>query len=174
MDDFLEHYIRQGALEGYPICGKILELTAEQTWMRDPQLQCEEEFQIYEEIFKYVLADLERVDCKKSVITEGAAYVPKLMKRLGIPHRRYIAVTPAKEFQISHYKKREFVPYVLEGCSDREKAFSNWMDRDILFAEEVQKQCGEEKYASIFNDGSIKIEELVNRVAIHFGLNHAG
>ena len=100
--------------------------------------------------------------------------MPKLMKRLGIPHRRYIAVTPAKEFQISHYKKREFVPYVLEGCSDREKAFSNWMDRDILFAEEVQKQCGEEKYASIFNDGSIKIEELVNRVAIHFGLNHAG
>ena len=75
-----------------------------------------------------------------------------------------------KEFQISHYKKREWVPYVLEGCSDKEKAFSNWMNRDILFAQEVQRQCSEEQYVSIINDGNIEIDELVNVVVSHFGL----
>lgn len=45
------------------------------------------------------------------------------------------------------------------------------MDRDILFAQEVQKQCRENEYRSIINDGSVKIDELVNRVAVHFGFH---
>lgn len=45
------------------------------------------------------------------------------------------------------------------------------MDRDILFAKEVRRQCYEERYASIINDGSIEIDELVNKVAKHFTLN---
>lgn len=62
------------------------------------------------------------------------------------------------------------MPYVLEGCSDKEKAFSNWMNRDILFAQEVQRQCSEEQYVSIINDGNIEIDELVDLVVSHFGL----
>ena len=89
---------------------------------------------------------------------------------MSISKNRYLAITPAKEFQISHYKKREWVPYVLEGCSDKEKAFSNWMNRDILFAQEVQRQCSEEQYVSIINDGNIEIDELVDLVVSHFGL----
>ena len=57
-----------------------------------------------------------------------------------------------------------------EGCSDKEKAFSNWMNRDILFAQEVQMQCSEEQYLSVINDGSIEIDELVDLVVSHFGL----
>lgn len=71
-----------------------------------------------------------------------------------------------------HFRKREFVPYILEGCSDIKKAFSNWMDRDILFAKEVQKQCFEEEYTSVINDGNIGIDELVKIVSNHFGLNN--
>ena len=93
-----------------------------------------------------------------------------LMKKLSISKDRYLAITPAKEFQISHYKKREWVPYVLEGCSDKEKAFSNWMNRDFLFAQEVQRQCSGEQYVSIINDGNIEIDELVDLVVSHFGL----
>lgn len=51
-----------------------------------------------------------------------------------------------------------------------EKAFSNWMDRDILFAKEVQKQCLEENYLSVINDGNVKIDNLVDIVSTHFGL----
>ena len=61
---------------------------------------------------------------------------------------------------------------MLEGCSDKEKAFSNWMSRDILFAKEVQKQCLEEEYISVINDGNIGIEELVDIVSTHFGLRN--
>ena len=171
VDDYLDSYTKLGALKGYPICKKTIEMSAEQIWMREPVLQCREEFEFYEEVFEYVLADLKQINCENDIITEGAAYVPKLIKQLGLPRNRYISITPTEEFQISHFKRREFVPYVLEGCSDMEKAFCNWMDRDILFAQEVQRQCYEERYASIINDGNIEIDELVSRVAKHFTLS---
>lgn len=170
VDDFLDNYTKAGALKGYPICKKTVELTAEQIWMRDPLLQCEEEFEWYKEVFEYVIADLQKITCKNGIITEGAAYVPKLIKQLGIPNDRYISITPTPEFQVFHFKKREFVPYILEGCSDKEKAFDNWMGRDILFAKEVQRQCQEEGFTSVINDGNLKIDKLVDIISLHFGL----
>jgi hypothetical protein len=172
VDDFLDNYTERGALAGYSICKKIAGMNAEEIWMRDPLLQCREEFEFYKEVFEYVLADLAQVNCKNSIITEGAAYVPELIKKLGVSNNRYISITPTKEFQIFHYKKREFVPHVLEGCADKEKAFCNWMDRDILFAQEVRRQCDKENYVSIVNDGIIKIDGLADRVAIHFGMSN--
>ncbi len=114
--------------------------------------------------------DLKQIDWKGGIITEGAAYLPEVMKQSGIPDSRYISITPAKEFQITHYRERDFVPLVLEGGSDKEKAFRNWMDRDVLFAQEVQRQCQKEKYVSALNDGTMEMDELVNLVAAHFEL----
>lgn len=53
------------------------------------------------------------------------------------------------------YSQREWGHFVLEGCSDKEKAFENWMERDVLFAEEVRRQCERERFMSIVNDGAI-------------------
>lgn len=163
VDDFLEKYMKLGASKGYEICKKQNSMNAEETWMRKPSLQCREEFIFYEEIFEFALEDLKKIK-GKNIITEGALYFPKLMKRFHIPKDRYISITPSKDFQISHYKKREWVSFVLKGCSDKKKAFTNWMDRDILFAQEVQRQCKEENYVSIINDGNIELDELVSRV----------
>ena len=57
-------------------------------------------------------------------------------------------------FLISHYKEREWVPYVLEGCSDKRQAFDNWMERDILFARQVKAECKENGVVCLVNDGS--------------------
>ena len=126
--------------------------------MREPILQCRDEFDIYREIFEFVAADLKRIDWKSGIITEGAAYLPELMKQSGIPGSRYISITPTKEFQISHYRKRDFVPLVLEGCSDKE------------FAREVRRQCHKENYVSVVNDGNMDLDELAGLVSAHFGL----
>ena len=169
-DDFLDRYMQTGARKGYPVCRKVTSMNAEQIWMREPFIQCREEFDIYREIFEFVETDLKQIDWKGGIITEGAAYLPELMKQSGIPDSRYISITPAKEFQITHYRERDFVPLVLEGCSDKEKAFRNWMDRDVLFAQEVQRQCQKENYISVINDGTMEMDELANLVAAHFEL----
>ena len=91
------------------------------------------------------------------------------MKKSGVPGSRYISITPTKEFQVTHYRKRDFVPLVLEGCSDKEAAFLNWMDRDALFAQEVRRQCHKENYVSVINDGNMDLDELAGLTAVHFG-----
>ncbi|MBQ7776935.1 MAG: hypothetical protein IJ379_13545 [Lachnospiraceae bacterium] len=96
--------------------------------------------------------------------------MPELMQGQKIPKERYICMTPTKEFQIEHYSRREWVPYVLEGCSDKVQAFENWMMRDILFAEAVRKQCEETGYVSLVTDGQRGIEETVELVSRQFGL----
>ena len=169
-DDFLDRYMQTGARKGYSVCRKVTSMNAEQVWMREPLVQCREEFDIYREIFEFVATDLKLIDWKGGIITERAVYLPELMKQSGISDSRYISITPAKEFQITHYRERDFVPLVLEGCSDKENAFHNWMDRDILFAQEVQRQCQKENYVSVINDGTMEMDELTNLVAAHFEL----
>lgn len=170
VDDFLDSYTKQGALKGYPVCRKQVELTPDQIWMRDPVLQCREELIYYEEVFEFIERDLEQIKNVNGVITEGAAYVPGLIRDAQIPENRYLSITPTKEFQLFHFRKRTFVPYILRGCSNMERAFDNWMERDILFAGEVRKQCGETGYTSVINDGSMEIAGLADLVATHFGL----
>lgn len=170
VDDYLDKYIKLGAINQKEICLKSEAMSPEQIWMRDPLVQCEEELLIYEEIFEFILEDLKHIDCKNGIITEGAAYLPKLVKSFEIPFERYISITPSKEFQIFHYSKREWVSYVLAECSSKEKAFENWMNRDVLFAEAVQQQCTELEYVSLINNGELTVEELISKVVSHFGL----
>ena len=159
-----------GAEKSYETCKKVSGLSGDQIWMRDPMLQCAEEFQWYEEVFEFIQGDLEAISCKNGIITEGVAYLPKLMKYINIPYNRYISVTPEKEFQLFHYSKREFVPYILRECSDKQKAFENWMERDILFAGGVQQQCKLVGYKSFVNDGEVAIEDMVKMIEAHFEL----
>ena len=170
VDDYLDRYMKQGATSKKEICLKVETMNPEQIWMREPLVQCKEELLIYEEIFEFILEDLKQIDCKNGIITEGAAYLPKLAKNFNIPSEKYISITPSKEFQIFHYSKREWVPYVLAECSNKEKAFENWMNRDVLFAEAVQQQCKELGYVSLINNGELAVDELIDKVVSHFGL----
>jgi len=43
------------------------------------------------------------------------------------------------------------------------------MERDVLFAQEVQRQCDKENYVSVINDGNMDLDELVNLAAANFG-----
>ena len=170
VDDHLEKYIKMGAADGKLCCAMVEKMTSEQIWMREPGVQCKEELIIYEEISEYIQNDLKNADGKKDIITEGAAYLPRLAKRLHVPADRYLSITPTKAFQVFHYSKREWVPFVLSECSNQAKAFENWMERDALFAREVQRQCAEVGYVSVINDGKVPVEEMIKMAAEHFGL----
>lgn len=168
VDDFLDKYMEQAAVYG-GVCAKLMTLSGDGIWMRDPVLQCAEEFAYYDEVFPFVQADL-RAIASDAVITEGAAFVPQLMHKIGVPQDRYISITPTPEFQVEHYRQRPWVPHILRECREPDEAFARWMRRDMLFAEDVQRQCAQFRYASIVNDGYISIDEMCAAVERQFGL----
>lgn len=168
VDDSLGKYADMGAEKGYPVCKRQWKLGPDGTWLREPRVQCEEEIQFYREIFAFVEDDVRKISGGQDMIAEGAAFLPELMKQAGVGTEQYFCMTPAKEFQLEHYRKRMWVPLMLEGCSDKEKAFGNWMARDMLFADKVREQCVAAGYRSVIIDGRADIQEIKNLVCRHF------
>ena len=68
VDDFLDKYTKLGATKGYGICMKQDSIKAEETWMREPLLQCKEELTFYEEIFEFVIEDLRLIKRKENIL----------------------------------------------------------------------------------------------------------
>lgn len=88
VDDYLDKYLKMGVQYNRNACQTTSSLSPDNLWMRDPQIQCEEELLIYEEIIDFILEDLEHLPKNKPVLTEGAAFLPCFMKKLNIPKDR--------------------------------------------------------------------------------------
>ncbi len=161
VDAHLDKYIRLAADRGYAYCKRVLRLSPDEIWMRDPAEQCEEEFRIYKEISEFVFADLDGIG-EALIVTEGAAYTPEVITARET--KDYISILPTPEFQISRYRERPWVQDVLAGCSDKARAFDNWMERDVLFAQRVRRECAERGIPCLINDGSRTAEETLRVV----------
>lgn len=167
VDDFLDKFTDTAAEKGYPVCKKSIAMTPDEIWMREPLIQCKDEFLIYDEISELVFEYLNKIDAD-FIVTEGAAYTPNVMVKY--KKKEYISIIPTPDFQISHYKEREWVPYILEGCSDKQQAFHNWMERDILFAKQIKAECEENAVPCIVNDGLKRQDEMFRMVKELFHL----
>lgn len=170
IDDYLETYMSYGARDKKPICLKQQQLSCDEIWMRDPIIQAEEEWQFYDEIFEYVMEDIQRLSKDKTIIAEGAAFKPDLMKQLGVLEENYICIIPSRDFQIEKYQQRDWIGYVIGECTNSKKAFENWMERDILFAQQIQMKCNVLGYTCLINDGTRLIAELEEEVKQHLKL----
>lgn len=172
VDDFLETYITKGAKLGKPSLSKIAGMSLDEIWLRDPVVQSFEEIEIYQEIFEFVLEDLNNLSNKMPIISEGAAFLPKLMNDIGVRKSNYICVVPTNEFQYDKYSQRSWVMNYLEGCSNKKLAFENWMNRDYLFASSVLKDASQLEYPTLIVDGMKSIDENFKAVEKAFNLSN--
>lgn len=148
VDDYLDEFMKISAERGRPVCKKALTMTSD-------------------EISELVFEHLKKIDAD-FIVTEGAAYTPDVMKKYG--YGEYITIVPTPDFQIQHYKEREWVPFILKDCSDKQQAFDNWMERDILFAERVKEECEKNSVPCIVNDGLTGPDEMFELVKALFDL----
>lgn len=170
LDERLGDYMEKAKLQGKIYSSKYFTKTTDQIWLRDPHVLKYEEFEFYKEIFEYAFEELNNLPKNIDIITEGAGYLPELMKKIDVSPNEYVCIVPTKEFQYEYYSKRTWVPTILEKCSDKKLAFSNWMERDALFAVDVLNSAKQLNYASILVDGSIGIEENLSVVEKILGL----
>ena len=156
LDDLVNEMMSQASADSQPIC--LLRQD------RNPEEMADEEWRFYEEIFPYVKSYLIK-NQDRPLLVEGAGLLPHLVKELECPASSYLCLTPTADFQKKHYKQREWVPYVLEGTTNPEQAFKNWMQRDILFAQMVRKEAVLLGYPSLITDGSQSENQTAEEVA---------
>ena len=156
LDDLIEEMMSQASADSQPIC--LLRQD------RNPEEMADEEWRFYEEIFPYVKSYLIK-NQDRPLLVEGAGLLPHLVKELEWPASSYLCLTPTADFQKKHYRQREWVPFVLEGTTNPEQAFENWMQRDILFAQMVRKEAVRLGYPSLITDGSQPENQTAEEVA---------
>ena len=170
-DDHFMRHMEQGVEEQLPTITAFAKMNCDEIWLREVKEQLEAEIEYYKEQFKFILEDIAKYDLNKPLIVEGAALLPECINDLGVPKKNVVYIVPTPEFQLEHYKKREWVSDVLRDCSDPKKAFENWMNRDIAYAERIVKIAKVDGNNLIIVDGEKSIEDNQEIVEAYFKLN---
>jgi 2-phosphoglycerate kinase len=170
VDDHDEAHFQLCHPEKQPVMFKYSKMGWDEIWSQSVCVLVEDEFEYYRERFDFILADLQQFDPGQPVILEGAAFLPELINRYPVNHQNVVFMLPEREFQLFHYKQRPWIGSILSTCRNPELAFENWMQRDILFAEEINRQANACGYPVMHVDGSVPIPVEFEKISGQFGL----
>lgn len=170
LDDHLDEYLQKGANDGYDLYKKITSLTLDEIWLRSPLEQSDEEIAIYEIMFTYTMNAINSLADKNTVIAEGAGFLPHMIKKQNIDRRHYACIVPTKDFQVKHYSERQWIKNYLSACTNQDKAFYNWMERDTIFAKTVLEDAKNWDYFTMVVDGKQNVDENYKEIEALFGL----
>jgi len=170
VDDHEREHTRRCRPDRHPVMFNLSKMSWNDIWLRPVALQVQEEFEYYRERFEMIVQDLEKYDAGKSIILEGAAYFPDLIRLYHVAPQKVMYLVPTKEFQLYHYQQRPWIHYILKECEDPRQAFENWMMRDHLFGQEILRQARAYNYQTIVVDGKQSVDEQCENVRDYWGL----
>jgi len=101
------------------------------------------------------------------MIVEGAAVLPECLGPTQAGRQRAVWLLSTEEFLNANYRaaREQLVAGSLQPYSDPERAFRNWMDRDVLFAETVRRNVERLGLRSVLVDGTRPPEAIADEVA---------
>lgn len=167
-DDYFGEHLERGHARGNPWATRLRHATSEFIFMRSLEENLDLSFSIFREEFPFVIEDIRSLP--KPILIEGCVALPESLASLNILKRNAFYMVPTEEFQRAHYAKRLWAPERVADTSDPTQALENWMRRDVVFARQVAAAAESLEYPVVWVDGSLSIEETVNRVARHFDL----
>jgi 2-phosphoglycerate kinase len=174
-DDCYDDHMSRSMPDQHPAMYKIRDLTWDQVWSSrfcsiPVGLQILEVIKVYQEQFQLILEDLLDRPKTSNILVEGAVLLPELVAPLLQNRHQAIWFLPAAEFQIKHYAKREWIHSILDQYDDPQSAFSNWMNRDIGFAQEVIEKAGQLGLVTIQIDERLSIDQQYEMLTRQFRL----
>lgn len=134
---------------------------------RDPQWQADMEVLYYREQFPFLRDEFGAVTGR--VLVEGADLLPELMRDHIGELDRAVWIIPTPEFQLEHYRRRQWADALVAGCADPEQAFENWMQRDMLFARYVARTASSLGGTVVEVDSSRSVAMVVSEVEAALG-----
>jgi 2-phosphoglycerate kinase len=154
-----------------PTLTKWLASSCNERWMQPLDRLVEDAIACYREHFDLIINDIAARPSGKSPLVEGTALLPREVARILSKRSEAVWIIPTSNFQREHYSKREWARTIVEQCDNPEKAFHNWMERDIRFAEWITAEVSVLNLELLKVDGSRTIAENAEEVARHFQLS---
>jgi hypothetical protein len=170
-DDHFNDHVAVADPLTQPHLHRLQTLTWEWLFMRPVAEQVAGEIAIYEEEFALILDDLRKLRREAPLIVEGAALLPALLTPLLPCPSHAIFIIPTGAFQRETYAQRPWPQELLAQCSDPQRAWENWMERDEQFGRHVAAAARAAALTVLNADGQRTLQENTLAVAAHFGFN---
>jgi len=171
-DAFNQHHKERILPAEHPTLHKWTTLSWNELWMQPGKVLLDEAKAAYNEHFGMILEDLLALPRSAPVLVEGTALLPDQVSSLLQQRHRAIWIVPSAAFQRERYAGRgDWVQSILSHCEDPERAFRNWMDRDVAFAQWVIKRTTALGLDWMQVDGTRTIAENASLVARHLRLS---
>lgn len=171
LDEDADAFIAAAGAAGAGCAARVLQYSPDQLWGRPPYQQMADEITLYREIAGLIEDKIRSLGPGAPVIAEGAGFLPDTASLLGLDAGHYFCMVPQRTFQYTYYARRQWVPDVLKGCTDPQRAFENWMERDCLFAEKIARQAQTLGYGVLQVDGSLTLAQTLALVEAVFALS---
>lgn len=174
-DDLYDDHLLRSRLDLQPKMSKLKGLSWGQYWAAQfctipVEQQIRDSIDIYEEQFPMMIEDLLALPDSTPILVEGALVLPNQVASLLERPNQAIWLFPTPEFQISHYAQRPWISEVLAQTEDPQKAFQNWMAKEIGFAKKTEEDTRLQGFQFIKVDGSASLEKTFSYVKDHFKL----
>lgn len=157
--------------EGQPTMHKWITSPWNELWMQPLDVLVREAISAYREHFHLVVEDLLSLPGSEPTLAEGTCLLPDCVYGMLSNEQQAIWIVPTEEFQRKLYPHRgSWVQEILRQCAEPERAFQNWMDRDVEFARWVVQTAGELGLRVVQVDGRHTIAENAQIAAEHLRL----
>jgi len=141
-----------------------------QRWMQPVDQLVQEAIACYQELFTLVLEDILSLPKHKPLMVEGTALLPRALAGVLSRSSRAIWLIPTADFQRTHYSKRDWARDITAQCSNPARAFDNWMERDIRFAQWLEAETLALDLSMLRVDGNRTMNQNAEAVITHFQL----
>jgi hypothetical protein len=149
---------------------RISTMSWEEIWMRPVDVLLADEIAFYREEWPLIVDEVRAMACDRPIVVEGAALLPSLVHDVLADRRQAVWVVPTEPFQRTHYRRRRgLIAWALDGCTDPERAFQNWMARDAAMGRWVRAEAVRLDLPVLVVDGASTLEENAAIVADRFG-----
>jgi hypothetical protein len=167
-DDHFGRHVAEGARRGLSASSAVMRTNHEYVFMRSDAENLQLPFDLYGEEFELIVEDIRSLP--RPLLVEGCALLPDRLRSLGVPAARAFYLVPDEAFFRAEYKKRTWAQDRLAETSDPARAFENWMNRDVAFAQVIAGRARAAGYPCVQVDGTKTLARTADDIARHFGL----
>jgi hypothetical protein len=152
--------------EDAPLLHAFAEMDMDERWVNRPAQVMYETFHGFDgETFHLIVEDLLDLGDEAPVLAEGFVLLPRLVAPLLANQHQAVWLLPTPEFRRAAFDHRGSTWTIANKTSDPDRALANLLARDRLFTEDLRGQAAALHLPTVEVDGSLSVDELVQRVA---------
>jgi 2-phosphoglycerate kinase len=165
-DPMQAEHTRRSNPANHPLLHDFLAMDMDERWVNRPPAVMAKTFHGFQgEGFDLILEDLLALPEAPPILAEGYKLLPQLVSPLLTGPNQAVWLVPTPQFRRAALEMRGSTWDIPRQTSNPERALSNLLARDELFSDEVIKQAAALQLRVIEVDGSLGVDEAMQRVA---------